>query len=103
MGCPNKTRFGALETYEPVFRQSHPGRTLGRDRSDRIQKRQADNVTCLLIILGFDQCLAAFRTWPFRTTGLDGLEETEFIREAFDLWKQQPQNESFFVKSEDPQ
>eukprot|EP00438_Fugacium_kawagutii_P014063 Skav204170 [mRNA] locus=scaffold903:426752:427123:+ [translate_table: standard] len=77
-----KLRFGEVESYEPVLESRPSAKNHWADLGDL--EKQMDKETSR----------AAFQMWRFSTTGQDGLEEQELLRDAFQSWKSQRQDES---------
>eukprot|EP00438_Fugacium_kawagutii_P014039 Skav204146 [mRNA] locus=scaffold903:102043:102420:+ [translate_table: standard] len=85
-GNLKKTRFGGVEMYDPVLTTRPSGKNPWKDLGDLEKSQDKDTYR------------AAFRTWRFCATGVDGLEEDELIRDSFESWRQLPPEESIFTK-----
>eukprot|EP00438_Fugacium_kawagutii_P012689 Skav222693 [mRNA] locus=scaffold402:55957:56322:+ [translate_table: standard] len=77
-GVKKKTRFGETLWFDPVLKKRPTGKCAWTE-IDHIET-------------GYDKetYRAAFRTWRFSATGVDGLEEGQLLRDAFDSWRSAP-------------
>eukprot|EP00438_Fugacium_kawagutii_P032864 Skav216123 [mRNA] locus=scaffold1946:242365:242742:+ [translate_table: standard] len=75
-GVKKRTRFGETLWFDPVLKKRPTGKCPWTE-VDHIETRYDK-----------DTYRAAFRTWRFCTTGADGLEEEQLLRDAFDSWPQ---------------
>eukprot|EP00438_Fugacium_kawagutii_P014046 Skav204153 [mRNA] locus=scaffold903:250283:250858:+ [translate_table: standard] len=85
MGCPKKTRFGRAQFYDPVLEKRPHGKNVWQTLAGMEKAHNKETYR------------AAFRTWRFCATGLDGSEDAELIQDTFQSWKEQPEEESLLT------
>eukprot|EP00438_Fugacium_kawagutii_P015796 Skav230684 [mRNA] locus=scaffold2202:105575:105952:- [translate_table: standard] len=77
-GVKKKTRFGETVWFDPVLNKRPTGKCVWTEM-DYVETKY-DKATYR----------AAFTTWRFCTTGVDGLEEEQLLRDTFDSWRSVP-------------
>lgn len=85
LGVRKKTvRFGAVERFDPTLSTRPHGKPVWSGIGQ--MEKKGDKAACA----------AAFKTWRFVATGVDGEEETALLQDSFQAWKSKPPESGLF-------
>eukprot|EP00438_Fugacium_kawagutii_P016922 Skav236279 [mRNA] locus=scaffold2289:185842:186414:+ [translate_table: standard] len=83
-GCKKRVRFGAVERFDPILSTRPSGKCVwsGIRRSEKQLNKAAVS--------------AAFKTWRFCATGVDGEEDAALVQDSFEAWRSKPPESGMF-------
>eukprot|EP00438_Fugacium_kawagutii_P009858 Skav229355 [mRNA] locus=scaffold3209:21972:27400:- [translate_table: standard] len=83
-GCKKRVRFGAVERFDPILSTRPSGKCVwsGIRQSEKQLNKAAVS--------------AAFKTWRFCATGVDGEEDAALVQDSFEAWRSKPPESGMF-------